>query len=67
MQAAGVVPVHPAQGGQLDVLDVERNLLNAELAALKPAFAAHGSVTAGNSSQMSDGAAMLLLDRKSVV
>ena len=32
-----------------------------KLAALKPAFAAHGSVTAGNSSQMSDGAAMLLL------
>ena len=28
---------------------------------LKPAFAAQGSVTAGNSSQMSDGAAMLLL------
>ena len=32
-----------------------------KLVALKPAFAAHGSVTAGNSSQMSDGAAMLLL------
>ncbi len=32
-----------------------------KLAVLKPAFAAQGSVTAGNSSQMSDGAAMLLL------
>ncbi len=32
-----------------------------KLAALKPVFAAEGSVTAGNSSQMSDGAAALLL------
>jgi len=31
------------------------------LARLKPAFAARGSVTAGNSSQMSDGAGALLL------
>ena len=31
------------------------------LARLKPAFAARGSVTAGNSSQMSDGAAAVLL------
>ena len=31
------------------------------LAKLKPAFAARGSVTAGNSSQMSDGAGALLL------
>ncbi len=31
------------------------------LARLKPAFAAQGSVTAGNSSQMSDGAAALVL------
>jgi acetyl-CoA acyltransferase len=31
------------------------------LAKLKPAFAARGSVTAGNSSQMSDGAAALLV------
>ncbi|HET9701402.1 MAG TPA: acetyl-CoA C-acyltransferase [Burkholderiales bacterium] len=31
------------------------------LAKLKPAFAAKGSVTAGNSSQMSDGAAAILL------
>ncbi|HYH53002.1 MAG TPA: thiolase family protein [Solirubrobacterales bacterium] len=32
-----------------------------KLAALKPAFSAEGSVTAGNSSQISDGAAALLL------
>jgi acetyl-CoA C-acetyltransferase/3-oxo-5,6-didehydrosuberyl-CoA/3-oxoadipyl-CoA thiolase len=31
------------------------------LAALKPAFAAHGTVTAGNSSGVNDGAAALLL------
>jgi acetyl-CoA acyltransferase len=31
------------------------------LARLRPVFAAHGSVTAGNSSQMSDGAAALIL------
>jgi acetyl-CoA acyltransferase len=31
------------------------------LGALKPAFAQNGSVTAGNSSQMSDGAAFLLI------
>ena len=31
------------------------------LAKLKPAFAAHGSVTAGNSSQMSDGAGAVVL------
>lgn len=33
----------------------------AALAALKPVFRAKGTVTAGNSSQMSDGAAMVLL------
>ena len=31
------------------------------LARLRPVFAAHGSVTAGNSSQMSDGAAAVLI------
>ena len=34
---------------------------SATLARLKPVFAARGSVTAGNSSQMSDGAAAVLL------
>jgi len=36
------------------------------LSALKPAFKAGGSTTAGNSSQVSDGAAMVLLARRSV-
>jgi acetyl-CoA acyltransferase len=37
------------------------------LAKLKPVFAAKGSVTAGNSSQMSDGAAALLLASEDAV
>lgn len=38
------------------------------LSKLKPAFLAGGSVTAGNSSQMSDGAAtVLLMDREKVI
>lgn len=38
----------------------------ADLARLRPAFKQGGSVTAGNSSGMNDGAAMLLIARKSV-
>lgn len=41
---------HPRPGTTLEAL-----------AALKPAFAAHGSVTAGNSSGINDGAAALVL------
>lgn len=37
------------------------------LAKLKPAFAADGTVTAGNSSQMSDGAAFVLVMSESLV
>lgn len=37
------------------------------LAALKPAFAARGTVTAGNSSQMSDGAGAVLLASEAAV
>merc|ERR1719253_1696240 len=36
------------------------------LGGLRPAFKAHGSTTAGNSSQVSDGAACVLLARRSV-
>ena len=39
----------------------------ATLARLKPVFAARGSVTAGNSSQMSDGAAAVLLMSEAAV
>ncbi|CBZ53610.1 Acetyl-CoA acetyltransferase,related [Neospora caninum Liverpool] len=37
----------------------------ANLAKLKPAFQANGTTTAGNSSQVSDGAALVLLARRS--
>jgi acetyl-CoA acyltransferase len=37
------------------------------LAKLKPAFAARGSVTAGNSSQMSDGAGAVLLASEAAI
>lgn len=37
------------------------------LASLKPVFAANGSVTAGNTSQMSDGAAVVLLASEDAV
>lgn len=39
----------------------------ADLAKLKPSFAARGSVTAGNSSQMSDGAGAVLLMSENMV
>ncbi|MBN8442910.1 MAG: acetyl-CoA C-acyltransferase [Thauera sp.] len=59
----------PGEGGRVNI--VERLQQHDEgprpdasldgLAKLKPVFAARGSVTAGNSSQMSDGAAAVLL------
>ncbi len=61
---------YPAADGQTVALQMRevdtdegpRRDTSAEaLAKLKPAFAARGSVTAGNSSQMSDGAAAVLL------
>ncbi|MGH8608957.1 MAG: acetyl-CoA C-acyltransferase [Gammaproteobacteria bacterium] len=61
---------HPAADGQTVALQMRevdtdegprRDTSTEALAKLKPAFAARGSVTAGNSSQMSDGAAAVLL------
>ncbi|MDC3412332.1 acetyl-CoA C-acetyltransferase [Aquibacillus sp. 3ASR75-11] len=47
---------------------VRRDTTPEGLAKLKPAFSVNGSVTAGNSSQMSDGAAaVLLMDREKAV
>lgn len=44
---------------------VRPNTTKEVLAALKPAFAVNGTVTAGNSSQMSDGAAaVMVMERK---
>jgi acetyl-CoA acetyltransferase family protein len=52
----------PAGGGTLDRDEGIRADTTAEkLARLKPAFRPDGTVTAGNSSQLSDGAAALLL------
>jgi acetyl-CoA acyltransferase len=69
-----VVPItarlcEPPNGSRLTVrtvtFDVDegprRDTSLAALAALQPAFHAHGTVTAGNSSQMSDGAAAVLV------
>ena len=44
---------------------VRHNISAEKMATLKPAFAADGSSTAGNSSQVSDGAAAALLMRRS--
>lgn len=44
---------------------IRHNISVAKMASLKPAFSAHGSSTAGNSSQVSDGAAAALLMRRS--
>jgi acetyl-CoA acetyltransferase family protein len=38
----------------------------AKLASLKPAFQEHGTITAGNASQISDGAAALLIMERSI-
>jgi acetyl-CoA acyltransferase len=64
---AQLVPVQaPAADGQGTVVvgrdeGVRRDTSMEKLAALKPAFREDGLVTAGNSSQISDGAAVLLL------
>jgi acetyl-CoA acyltransferase len=60
----------PAPDGQGSVLvradeGVRRDTSLEKLAALKPAFREDGQVTAGNSSQISDGAAALLLASRS--
>ncbi|HSS64954.1 MAG TPA: thiolase family protein [Gammaproteobacteria bacterium] len=74
-----IVPVEvPGRRGRIDVVDVDEHprcrrsnsgfelaTTMEELASLKPAFKQDGSVTAGNSSGINDGAAaMLIMDRK---
>jgi acetyl-CoA acyltransferase len=57
-----IVPVTSVEGKLLAVDEGPRADTSAEaLAQLRPVFHASGSVTAGNSSQMSDGAAMAVL------
>jgi acetyl-CoA acyltransferase len=57
-----IVPM-PAAGGQALTVDEgpRRDTSLEALAALKPAFQAKGTVTAGNSSQTSDGAAAVIV------
>jgi acetyl-CoA acyltransferase len=60
-----IVPLTIGSNGTARAFDVDegprRDTSLAALAALRPAFAAKGIVTAGNSSQMSDGAAATVL------
>lgn len=57
-----LVPVPRGAGGTVDVDEGPRPDTNGDrLAALRPVFARDGTVTAGNSSPLSDGAAALLL------
>ena len=62
---AEIVPVPPAGAGDRTPVQRDegprRDTSLAKLAALKPAFKADGVVTAGNASQLTDGAAALLL------
>ena len=62
---ASIVPVEvPARSGATTVASdegVRAETDAASLAALRPAFAAEGTITAGNASQLSDGGAALVL------
>lgn len=65
--AAEVVPVHTNAGKIEKIVDRDEQPGKARLekiAALKPAFRDNGTVTAANSSSISDGAAALLLMRR---
>ncbi len=60
-----IVPLALGSNGSSRVFDTDegprRDTSAAALAGLRPAFAAKGTVTAGNSSQMSDGAAATIV------
>jgi acetyl-CoA C-acetyltransferase len=63
--SASIVPVDvPARSGTTTVTvdeGVRPETSEASLAALRPAFSTDGTITAGNASQLSDGAAALVL------
>jgi acetyl-CoA acyltransferase len=60
--AGEIVPLTTADGATFDVDEGPRRDTSLEaLAALKPAFHATGTVTAGNASQTSDGAAAVIV------
>ncbi|MCW2667216.1 MAG: fadA 5 [Frankiales bacterium] len=56
-----IVPVDTPTGTVKDDEGIRRGTTTETLAALKPAFSETGVITAGNSSQISDGAAALLV------
>jgi acetyl-CoA C-acetyltransferase len=74
-QAAGkwndeIVPIEITENKQATIFSVDehpRQTSLEKLAALKPAFSKDGSVTAGNSSGINDGAAALLLASEEAV
>ena len=64
-----IVPVAVPQRGEPLVVDADEGVRPdtsaASLAKLKPAFAAEGTITAGNASQISDGAAAVMVTSRS--
>ncbi|MGH9153202.1 MAG: acetyl-CoA C-acetyltransferase, partial [Acidimicrobiales bacterium] len=67
--AAEIVPVEVPQRGDPLVVDADEGVrpdtTSESLARLRPAFAAEGSITAGNASQISDGAAAVVVASRS--
>ena len=59
--AREIVPIETGEGVQTADQGIRADASLEAIAGLKPAFQADGRVTAGNSSQISDGAAALLL------
>ena len=69
--ADDIAPVEvPQRRGQPVAVETDEGIrpgtTTASLAGLKPAFSSDGTITAGNASQMSDGAAALVLARAEV-
>lgn len=63
-----IIPLYDDKGNLYDTDEGIRPDISLEkLGSLKPAFEKHGMVTAGNSSQITDGAAMLILASEDAV
>lgn len=65
-----ITPIESAQGKQVIIVEGDehpRETTIEQLAKLKPAFAKEGTVTAGNSSGINDGAAAMLLASEDAV
>ena len=64
-----IVPIQVGTAGEASIITADEHPAKARLdriATLRPAFREHGTVTAANSSPISDGAAALVLVRRSV-